>query len=78
MMDGGSGAAHAAASSGSGDALAYAEQGASLPPQLAEAYASILKKPFGARSLAPRWGVWGTAYGGSNWAGGSATTAPTI
>ncbi len=52
--------------SGGGKALGFApDQQASLPPDIALAYAGVLKAP----PLAPfaqRWTAWGAAYGGSN------------
>jgi outer membrane autotransporter protein len=55
-----------------GAAIAFApDQEAALPPEIALAYASVLKatpKP----NFDQRWTAWGAAYGGSNTAGGNA------
>jgi outer membrane autotransporter protein len=52
----------------SGGAAGFApEQTSSLPPDIALAYASVLKAPpLQAASLQQRWSMWGSAYGGSN------------
>jgi uncharacterized protein with beta-barrel porin domain len=58
----------------SGGAAGFApEQTSSLPPDIALAYASVLKAPR-ANATAPtdrRWNVWGQAYGGYNTANGN-------
>jgi outer membrane autotransporter protein len=55
-----------------GPAMGFApDQQASLPPDIALAYASILKAP-PKPSFDQRWSAWGTAYGGSNSANGNA------
>jgi uncharacterized protein with beta-barrel porin domain len=46
------------------------EAKASLPPDIALAYARVLKAP---PIFEQRWSVWGAAYGGSNLASGNAT-----
>jgi autotransporter-associated beta strand protein len=52
--------------SGGGKALGFApDQQASLPPDIALAYAGVLKAPPPA-PFAQRWTAWGAAYGGSN------------
>ncbi len=57
---------------GTGGAMGFApEQEASLPPEVALAYASVLKKAPGMALKAPPppalgWSVWGSAFGGSN------------
>jgi outer membrane autotransporter protein len=54
-----------------GQAVAFApDEMANLPPDIALAYASVLKAP--APSFDQRWSVWGGAYGGSNIANGNA------
>jgi uncharacterized protein with beta-barrel porin domain len=59
---------------GGGGATGFApEQTSSLPPDIALAYASVLKAP-PANATAPtdrRWNVWGQAYGGYNTANGN-------
>jgi autotransporter-associated beta strand protein len=48
-------------------ALGFAPERASMPPDIALAYASVLKGPRVPTPLyEPRWTVWGGAYGGSN------------
>ena len=48
-------------------ALGFAPERASMPPDIAFAYASVLKGPRVPTPLyEPRWTVWGGAYGGSN------------
>jgi outer membrane autotransporter protein len=59
---------------GGGSAIGFApEQAASLPPDVALAYASILNKAAPKPAFDQRWTAWGTAYGGSNSANGNAT-----
>jgi uncharacterized protein with beta-barrel porin domain len=54
-----------------GGAIGFApEQQATLPPDIALAYASILTKAPPQPSFDQRWTAWGTAYGGSNRANG--------
>src|ERR1700752_4385064 len=48
------------------------EQTGSLPPELARAYASILKAPAPPR-FDQRWSVWGAGYGGLATLDGNAT-----
>jgi uncharacterized protein with beta-barrel porin domain len=56
----------------SGGASGFApEQQASLPPDVALAYAQVFKAPPKA-NFDERWSAWGTAYGGSNTAQGNA------
>jgi uncharacterized protein YhjY with autotransporter beta-barrel domain len=50
--------------------FAAAEQ-ASLPPDIALAYAGVLKAP-PAAPFAQRWTAWGASYGGGNWGDGNA------
>ncbi|MGO9700231.1 MAG: autotransporter domain-containing protein [Xanthobacteraceae bacterium] len=50
--------------------FAAAEQ-ASLPPDIALAYAGVLKAPPPA-PFAQRWTAWGASYGGGNWGSGNA------
>ena len=48
-------------------ALGFAPERASMPPDIALAYASVLKGPRVPTPVyEPRWTVWGGAYGGSN------------
>jgi uncharacterized protein with beta-barrel porin domain len=59
------------ASNGGGGAIGFAvDQQASLPPEIALAYAGVLKAP--PMSFDQRWSVWGGAFGGSNTAQGNA------
>ena len=54
-----------------GPALGFApEQQASLPPDIALAYASIFTKAPPTPSFEQRWTTWGSAYGGANTAKG--------
>ena len=54
----------------SGQAMAFApNEAASLPPDVALAYASVLGTP--PPSFAPHWTTWGTSYGGGNWTVGN-------
>ena len=53
--------------SGGGGALGFApEQQAALPPDVALAYASVLKAPPKKPTFERRWSAWGAAYGGAN------------
>jgi autotransporter-associated beta strand protein len=48
-------------------ALGFAPERDAMPPEIAHAYAAVLKAPSKAVPLyEPRWSVWGGAYGGSN------------
>lgn len=59
---------------GGGPALGFAPDGqTSLPPDTALAYASIFNKAPPKPTFEQRWTAWGSAYGGSNSANGSAT-----
>ena len=56
---------------GAGGAIGFApDQASNLPPEIALAYASVLKAP---PAVTPdgRWSVWGQAYGGYNTASGN-------
>ncbi len=56
-----------------GGANAFApEQEASLPPDIALAYAGALKAPSKPATLDQRWAAWGSAFGGSNQTDGDA------
>jgi uncharacterized protein with beta-barrel porin domain len=60
-----------------GSATGFApEQQASFPPDIALAYAGILKAP-PKQSFDQRWNVWGSSYGGSNTTEGNATLGTT-
>jgi uncharacterized protein with beta-barrel porin domain len=59
---------------GGGGAIGFApEQASNLPPEIAMAYASVLKAPpyKAAAPVDQRWSVWGQAYGGYNTADGN-------
>ena len=59
--------------SGNGQAMGLApDEQASLPPDIALAYASILKKAPPQPTFDQRWTAWAAAYGGSNSANGNA------
>ncbi len=58
--------------SGGGGPLGFAPEQASLPPEIALAYASVLKAPPPA-SFDQRWTTWGAAFGGSSTTDGNAT-----
>lgn len=58
--------------SGTG-ALGFAPERAALPPDIASAYASMVKAPPKAPSFEPRWSLWGSAYGGTHRTSGDAT-----
>jgi uncharacterized protein with beta-barrel porin domain len=59
--------------SGNGQAMGFApDEQASLPPDIALAYAAILKKAPPQPTFDQRWTAWGAAYGGSNTANGNA------
>jgi autotransporter-associated beta strand protein len=47
-------------------ALGFAPERETLPPEIALAYASVLKAPPLTPVYEPRWTAWGGAYGGSN------------
>ena len=50
-----------------GQPLAFApDQEASLPPEIALAYAGVLKAPPKPQTFDQRWTAWGSAFGGSN------------
>jgi autotransporter-associated beta strand protein len=50
-----------------GGAIGFApEREATLPPDIALAYASVLKAPAPAPAFEQRWSVWGSTYGGYN------------
>jgi uncharacterized protein with beta-barrel porin domain len=52
---------------GSGPALGFAPEQPALPDEIALAYAGVLKATvMKAPAYAPRWSVWGGAYGGTN------------
>src|SRR5262249_51229489 len=52
---------------GAGGAIGFAaEQSPSLPPEIALAYASVLKAPPAPASFQQRWSVWGAGFGGTN------------
>ena len=56
-----------------GGAIGFApDEQASLPPDIALAYASIITRRRRSRVFEQRWTAWGTAYGGSNSANGNA------
>jgi autotransporter-associated beta strand protein len=60
-----------------GQAFGFApEQAASLPPEIALAYNSVLRPPPPA-PFDQRWTTWGAAYGGSNSAAGNAAVGST-
>ena len=53
--------------------MAFApDEAASLPPEIALAYAGVLKAPPQA-PFEQRWTAWGASYGGGNWTNGSAS-----
>jgi uncharacterized protein with beta-barrel porin domain len=59
---------------GGGGATAFApEQPAALPPDVALAYASVLKAPPKPATFDQRWSMWGAAFGGYNTTKGNAT-----
>lgn len=60
-------------SSVGGGALGFApDRAATLPTDIALAYASALKAPAKAATLDQRWSVWGSAFGGASRTGGNA------
>jgi uncharacterized protein with beta-barrel porin domain len=64
---------YGAGSGGSGGALGFApDQDASLPPDIALAYAGLLKAP-PQQTFAQRWTAWGTGFGGSASSNGDPT-----
>ena len=58
-------ASAAAAARGGGQAMGFAPDEASLPPDVALAYAGVLKAPPPA-PFEQRWTAWGAGYGGGN------------
>ena len=57
---------------GGGRAMGFApDEQASLPPDIALAYAGVLKAPPPA-PFEQRWTTWGASYGGGNWTNGNA------
>jgi hypothetical protein len=61
-----------------GSALGFApDQETSLPPDVALAYAGILKAPPKPASYLPAWTVWGAGYGGSGTFDGNAAVGST-
>ena len=63
---------------GGGSAIGFAPaEPASLPPEIALAYASILNKAPLVPSFDQRWTAWGSAYGGSNTTNGNAVVGST-
>jgi autotransporter-associated beta strand protein len=58
-------------------AMGFAPERAALPPEIASAYASVVKAPPKAPSFEPRWSLWGSAYGGSNRTSGDAVIGST-
>jgi autotransporter-associated beta strand protein len=57
----------------SGGAMGFApDEQATLPPDIALAYAGVLKAP--PPTFEQRWTAWGASYGGSNWTSGNAAT----
>jgi uncharacterized protein with beta-barrel porin domain len=68
------GRANVGASGVGGGAIGFApEQEASLPPDVALAYASIINKAPSPAAFEQRWTAWGSAFGGSNRANGDPT-----
>src|SRR5262249_46015773 len=62
---------------GEGAAIGFApDQQANLPPDLALAYAGVLKAP-PQRPLDPRWSAWGGSFGGYNKTSGDLATGST-
>ena len=58
---------------GGGGAIGFASADGTLPPGVASAYAAALKAaPAKADGIAPRWSVWGSAYGSDNRLDGNA------
>ena len=57
----------------SGRAMGFApDEQATLPPDVALAYAGVLKAP--PQTFEQRWTAWGASYGGGNWTSGNAAT----
>ena len=55
----------------SGQAMAFApDETASLPPEIALAYAGVFKAP-APPAFEQRWSAWGASYGGGNWTTGN-------
>ena len=68
------GRANVGASGVGGGAIGFApEQEASLPPDVALAYASIINKAPSPAAFEQRWTAWGAGFGGSNRANGDPT-----
>jgi uncharacterized protein with beta-barrel porin domain len=62
------------ANRGMGSAMGFApERGSQLPPAIASAYGMVTKAPPPVVSYAPRWDVWGAAFGGGNRTSGDPT-----
>jgi outer membrane autotransporter protein len=62
------------ANRGMGSAMGFApERGSRLPPAIASAYGMVTKAPPPVISYAPRWDVWGAAFGGGNRTSGDPT-----
>jgi outer membrane autotransporter protein len=62
------------ANRGLGSAMGFApERGSRLPPAIGSAYGMVTKAPPPIVSYAPRWDVWGAAFGGSNTTSGNPT-----
>jgi autotransporter-associated beta strand protein len=53
------------------------EQPASFPPDIALAYASVLKAPPPPQTFDPHWSTWGSAFGGSNTTNGDPVVGST-
>ena len=52
---------------GGGNAIGFAAEDATLPPEIASAYAAVFKAPpRQAQPFEQRWNVWGSAFGGAN------------
>jgi autotransporter-associated beta strand protein len=57
----------------SGRAIGFApDEAENLPPEIALAYAGVLKAP-PMTTFQQRWTAWGASYGGGNWTSGNAT-----
>jgi uncharacterized protein with beta-barrel porin domain len=58
---------------GGGNAIGFATEDATLPPEIASAYAAVFKAPpRQAPPFAQRWNIWGSAFGGANHTDGNA------
>ena len=67
FVDGRSGSGWPGGGGGGGGASGFApEQEASLPPDIALAYAGVLKAPAKAMAFDQRWSAWGAGFGGSS------------